>query len=264
MTLRAFAVLSSGNPRKLKRVVNVFQLAVTYAKRLALDEADQQKTVYLDARWPLFACKLVKFIVLCEEHPIRMSLLISQLEDALQKAMVNEVCTSDMFQYLADDHQTPAPRLDPSMLLATFYYKHVDPLYYLQRDCARNLMQDGDPENFALLLSMKLPEGAIRALPERPVFDDAGDVDIVVRDLTRRDSDDSLSLLDYALNLSPALRDAITRDVAQNVSEFEPRLKREPQSLLRRSTADPYDASLRESSVQPKADYLMHPPKIRE
>ena len=85
-----------------------------------------------------------------------------------------------------------------------------------------------------------------------------------MRDLTRRDSDDSLSLLDYALNLSPALRDAITRDVAQNVSEFEPRLKREPQSLLRRSTADPYDASLRESSVQPKADYLMHPPKIRE
>ena len=97
--------------RRLKRVVNVFQLAVAYAKRLALDETDPTETVYFDSRWPLFALKLIKFIVLCEEHPIRMSLLISQIEDAHQKANVNDICTSDMFQYLADDHQTPATHL---------------------------------------------------------------------------------------------------------------------------------------------------------
>ena len=141
-------------------------------------------------------------------------------------------------------------------------YKSVDPLYFLQRDVSRNLMQDGDPENFAMLLSMQLPEEAISALPMKHRFNDAGDFDLVVRDLTGQD--DAFVLLDYALNLSPALRDTITRDVAQNVSEFEPRLKREPRSLLRRSTADPYDASLREGSVQPKADYLLQPPKTRE
>jgi len=103
---------------------------------------------------------------------------------------------------------------------------------------------------------------AISALPMKHRFKDAGDYDLVVRDLTGQD--DAFVLLDYALNLSPALRDSITRDVAQNVSEFEPRLKREPRSLLRRSTADPYDASLREGSVQPKADYLLQPPRTRE
>ncbi|CAH0371182.1 unnamed protein product [Pelagomonas calceolata] len=237
---------TSGNPRRLKRVVNVFQLAVAYAKR-QMDEKDPMQTVYLDPRWPLFALKLVKLIILCEEHPIRMSLLISQVEDAHQKAEVNSVCTSDMFQYLDDQH-VPAKPLDSGMLLATFYYKHVDPLYYLQRDCARNLMQDGDPENFAMILSMKLPDEAIKGLPEeRPMFDDAGDFDLVVRDLTGQD--EALSLLDYALNLSPALRDTITRDVAQNVSAFE----------LRRPTADLSDQ--RESSVQSKASYLLKPPK---
>ena len=80
--------------------------------------------------------------------------------------------------------------------------------------------------------------------------------DIVVGDLIREG--DSLSLLDYALNLSPALRDTITRDVAQNVSAFEPRL---PRDLLGRIRSDPHDASLREGSVQPKADYLLQPPK---
>ena len=113
-----------------------------------------------------------------------------------------------------------------------------------------------------MLLSMKLPKDAIAALPERAKeskFGDDGDVDIVVRDLIRKDG--NLSLLDYALNLSPALRDAITRDVAQNVSAFEPRL---PRGLLGRIKSNPHDASLREGSVQPKADYLLQPPRTRE
>ena len=120
-------------------------------------------------------------------------------------------------------------------------------------------MQDGDPENFAMLLSMQLPEEAISTLPMKHRFEDAGDFDLVVRDLTGQD--DAFVLLDYALNLSPALRDTITRDIAQNVSTFEPRL---PRGLLRKLKADPNDASLREGSVQPKAAYLLQPPKARE
>ena len=142
---------------------------------------------------------------------------------------------------------------------ATFYYKSVDPLYFLQRDVTRNLMQDGDPENFAMLLSMQLPDEAISALPMNHRFNDAGDFDLVVRDLTGQN--EAFVLLDYALNLSPALRDTITRDIAQNVSTFEPRL---PRGLLRKLKADPNDASLREGSVQPKAAYLLQPPKARE
>ena len=71
--------------------------------------------------------------------------------------------------------------------------------------------------------------------------------------------DGALSLLDFALNLSPALRDTITRDVAQNVSKYEPRLPR--LSLRSKIKSDPHDASLREGSVQSKAACLRQPPK---
>ena len=256
--LRAFAKQTSGNPRRLKRVINVFQLAVAYAKRLPLKETNQRQTVYLDSRWPLFALKLVKFIILCEEHPIRMSLLISQVEDAHQKAEVNGVCTSDMFQYLADDHQTAAKHLEPSTLLATFYYKHVDPLYYLQQDASRNLMQDGDPENFAMSLSMKLPDDAIKALPDRAErYDGPGGFDIVVQDLTGQN--DALRLLDYALNLSPALRDTITRDVAQMISKYELRLPRSTSDSP--SAESKSEASLQKGTFESKASFLLKLPK---
>ena len=167
-----------------------------------------------------------------------------------------------MYKFLDDDHM-PAKHLESSMLLATFYYKHVEPLYYLQQDASRNLMQDGDPETFAMLLSMKLPDVAIKKLPPNATTSDNQRIsdlegttfDLVVGDLTRQDG--NLSLLDYALNLSPALRDAITRDVAQNVSKYEPRL---PRPFLGFKP----DSSLREGSVQPKAAYLLQPPKARE
>ena len=57
-----------------------------------------------------------------------------------------------------------------------------------------------------------------------------------------------------------ALRDTITRDVAQNVSKYEPRL---PRPFLG-FKSNPHDASLREGSVQPKAAYLLQPPKAPE
>ena len=63
------------------------------------------------------------------------------------------------------------------------------------------------------------------------------------------------------VNLSPALRDAITRDVAQNVSKYEPRL---PRTLYGKFKSNPYDSSLREGSVQPKAAFLLQPPKAPE
>ena len=80
------------------------------------------------------------------------------------------------------------------------------------------------------------------------MFRDAGDVDIVVRDITGQDG--ALSLLDYALNLSPALRDTITRDVAQTISKYEPRL--------------PHDGAAEsklEGTFESKASYLRMAPK---
>ena len=121
---------------------------------------------------------------------------------------------------------------------------------------------------------MKLPDDAIKRLPsfaetpdEQQISDmDGTEFDLVVGDLidnrTKAELDNPtdrgrkrFSLLDYALNLSPALRDTITRDVAQNVSAFELRLPR-PRPLLSRSRDD-----TREGSVQSKASYLLKPPK---
>jgi len=108
----------------------------------------------------------------------------------------------------------------------------------------KKLISDITAQHRRGILSQVFPAGSTRS--EHPAFD------LVVGDLIRQD--DSLSLLDYALNLSPALRDTITRDVAQNVSKYEPRL---PRPFLGFKS----DSSLREGSVQPKAAYLLQPPK---
>ena len=118
-----------------------------------------------------------------------------------------------------------------------------------------------------LLLSMRLPEEAISALPMKHRFEDAGDFDLVIRDLTGQD--DTFVLLDYALNLSPALRDSITRDIAQNVSRYEPRVPWQPPPTLRsflgrptpEQAPDPRCLSLRKNCVESKAAYLLKPPK---
>jgi len=56
--------------------------------------------------------------------------------------------------------------------------------------------------------------------------------------------------------MSPALRDTITRDVAQNVSEFEPR----PHDGAAESKFDSPLAEL-EGAFQTKAAYLLKAPK---
>ena len=69
-----------------------------------------------------------------------------------------------------------------------------------------------------------------------------------MRDLTNQEG---FSLLDYALNLSPALRDTITRDIAQTISKYEPR---------------PHDGAAESKSelqgtFQSKAAFLLGAPK---
>ena len=73
---------------------------------------------------------------------------------------------------------------------------------------------------------------------------------IVVRDITGQDG--ALSLLDYALNLSPALRDTITRDVAQTVSKYEPRLQHDGAAESKSEV---------QGTFQSKAAFLLGAPK---
>ena len=121
----------------------------------------------------------------------------------------------------------------------------------------QTVLQPADNSGAKKLQCIKVLGGSKRK------YASVGDI-IVVGDLIRQ-GDESLSLLDYALNLSPALRDTITRDVAQNVSAFEPRLRRKtpPQarSLLGRSTTPEQAPDPLEGSVQSKASYLLKPPK---
>ena len=57
------------NPRRIKRILNVFQVAHGIAQLWPLQEADPSATVVSHEHWPAFRSKLIKWICLCEMFP---------------------------------------------------------------------------------------------------------------------------------------------------------------------------------------------------
>ena len=68
------------NPRRLKRIVNTYQLVAEVAKHRAVAEDRPEELVYKDERWSPFTSKIIKWICLCECYPYRMSLLVLIIE----------------------------------------------------------------------------------------------------------------------------------------------------------------------------------------
>lgn len=82
------------NPRRLKRIINVLQLASEVAKVKPSSNANPAIKINQQADWIEFSKKLVKWIFLCEIFPYRMSFLIQLLLDFEQKQHYNEVIES--------------------------------------------------------------------------------------------------------------------------------------------------------------------------
>ena len=201
----------------------------------------------------------MKWILLCEEYPIRMSLLVARVEDFKQKSEANRIIAEErknpkMFKFL-DETNNSCSKLDSALSLNEVYYEHVEPFLFTQSSAKRYLMQDADAEQFAILLATPIPEDVIDEMmlyrPDAQV--PRGTIrNITVGDLTGEG--DRFSLLDFALNLPPSHRDAIAMDNAQVITEYEPRRRIEQgklQDCLEQDKFQRKDAYLNTAKPQP-------------
>ena len=195
-----------------------------------------------------------------ECYPYRVSLLVLQILDREQKAMVNksverwpEDKRSGLFQYRQGDRlgnvdgPPPDPAFEDQALASAVFFEHVEKKIYTHASSAKMLRLDGDAEVFALLLSKPIE-----------IRDDAAKKDVkldvrvedilgpkVLADDKTMERDHKFSLLTYSFNLNPALRDQLGQDLAGFVSSYE-------------MYADGgKKTALQENSLARKADMLM-------
>ena len=118
---KSLSKLLDPNPRRLKRIVNVYALVTEVAKQMPQSEddstarlayehtchrvsADYRCLINLVPRhpctlqkvdqhpnWKRFCPKLTKWICLCENYPYRISFLVLVITDLVQKEMVNQL-----------------------------------------------------------------------------------------------------------------------------------------------------------------------------
>ena len=249
------------NPRRIKRVVNILQVINSVAHNTLVDDEDVQRGfVDKDDRWDEFRSRLIKWIILAECYPYRVSLLVLQILDREQKAMVNESVKrwpedkrSGLFQYRQGDRlgnvdgPPPDPAFEDQALASAVFFEHVEKKIYTHASSAKMLRLDGDAEVFALLLSkpIEIRDDAAKKDDQIDVIDVRVEDILGPKDDKTMERDHKFSLLTYSFNLNPALRDQLGQDLAGFVSSYE-------------MYADGgKKTALQENSLARKADMLM-------
>ena len=229
-----------GNPRRIKRILNVFQVIHGLAELWPLSIYEPEKTVAKDKKiWPALCAKLIKWVCLCEMFPFRMSLLVHVVQEYAQMTAHNKLvheernkkAGSRLFLYYQaftpslqdeaankDKDQTETEKLSTDMLIAELFAEKVErQLYY--EGSERLSILDSDADHFYNLLTMPVPR----------CDKSGGMVNITVEDILGPLGNDDepigcLSLLHYSINLNPALRQQIQADITGYMSQSELKL----------------------------------------
>ena len=229
-----------GNPRRTKRILNVFQVMHGLAELWPLSIYEPEKTVAKDKKiWPALCAKLIKWVCLCEMFPFRMSFLVHVVQDYAQMTAHNKLvhqeknknAESRLFLYYQaftpslqdeaaskDKDQTETEKLSADMLIAELFAEKVErQLYY--EGSERLSILDSDADHFYNLLTMPVPR----------CDKSGGMVNITVEDILGPLGNDDepigcLSLLHYSINLNPALRQQIQADITGYMSQSELKL----------------------------------------
>ena len=229
-----------GNPRRTKRILNVFQVMHGLAELWPLSIYEPEKTVAKDKKiWPALCAKLIKWVCLCEMFPFRMSFLVHVVQYYAQMTAHNKLvheernknAESRLFLYYQaftpslqdeaaskDKDQTETKKLSADMLIAELFAEKVErQLYY--EGSERLSILDSDADHFYNLLTMPVPR----------CDKSGGMVNITVEDILGPLGNDDepigcLSLLHYSINLNPALRQQIQADITGYMSQSELKL----------------------------------------
>ena len=225
------------NPRRLKRIVNIYQVIVEVAKHMPIQEDNPHKKVVSHKSWPQFREKLIKWICLCECYPYRMSLLVHVVEDYEQKGATNDVVNDrrelgqtegklmKWYETAGEGKETTA--LPGNKLASSVYFEYADPFVFAHKHADEMSRLDSDVEQFTKLMMMPCT-----------AYDDIT-VDDILGPLSSKSNmdqsrDANFSLLSYSFNLNSAMRGHLASVRSSHLTESE----LEPSDAKHASAAD--------------------------
>eukprot|EP00937_MAST-01D_sp_MAST-1D-sp2_P004761 g4761.t1 len=214
------------NPRRLKRLINTYQVVRAVANYTPLDQNKPDGVLLGDRnakhapRFREFCAKLIKWLVLCECYPYRMSLLVLKILDFQAMCKTNEnvkghkgAGKSKLFKFVKAENgdDVGMKHLDSDLPISAIFYEHVERVVDSNRMAEKFLRLDGDGEQFAALIT-------------HPVAVEGRDGDTNLQDITvadiigpeqsqSNDSGPQWSLLTFSYNLNPAMRDQLSADI---------------------------------------------------
>jgi hypothetical protein len=229
------------NPRRLKRIVNIYQLITEVAKKRPIAEERPEKVVYDDERWLSFTPKLIKWICLCECYPYRMSLLVLIIEDFEQKGAMNDIIEerlkaqpdieSKLVRWYDRTDENEQSKVTTSLLkgelIATVYFRYVDRFVFAHKLSDKMLRLDSDAEQFAKLLVMPCTDDGsdITVGDILGLIPDTGEGELKARpgmdENSKQRYDSNFSLLSFSFNLNTAMRAQLASERSGHLSESE-------------------------------------------
>ena len=174
-------------------------------------------------KWSSFLKKSVSWIVLCQNFPYRMSLLVQVLLDFDQKQSFNanslKLLTEVRFSYRNSSDEKSHPELDEEMTIFEFYMIYVDKFVKVFKKSDRFCRLDNDPEEFTALLqrTARKEETSIKCAdvlgPKELSKESSANVEkskaapaVESKESEESCRDGTFSLLSYSFNLDPAMR----------------------------------------------------------
>ena len=148
------------NPRGMKRIVNLLQLIFVLGNIKPLDLQTSVISVAFSRKrkeWNVFLDKSVMWVVLCQNFPYRVSLLVQVLLDCEQKSKFNSSKSNSAFLYA--NHTGDEPTVDDDMPIFVFFLTKVDKYVKAFKNSDKLCRVDKDPEEFAFLLKETLTVG---------------------------------------------------------------------------------------------------------
>jgi hypothetical protein len=132
---REFLLAAEVNPRRLKRIVNTYQVIRSIARRMPeSDDAPDGAKVGDIPAFRRFCGKLTKWVVLSECYPYRMSLLVLKIFDFEQKHHTNRLVkahpTKSKLYSFCEEGSHENMHLDRDMPIAGVFYEHVERLVH--------------------------------------------------------------------------------------------------------------------------------------
>ena len=228
--LEAYVPFIDGNPRRIKRIMNVLNVVMNCCKMMVERISDDH-----------FA-KLLKMVILLEQWPYRMAWLFKYVENAVQWDHIAETWKKDKDQssikYDAYFDRSASMSIDEmkSTKASALFLSKIHGMIYSPDTFQKELQLDSDPELFIDLL---LVEPAITVYDLAPPKAE--------EELELEQDSDAMVLRDYAFNINPGVLSRVSQfldmiDIGKNEKKsqqyrrkrtvFHPKSNKETDRLL--------------------------------